>query len=139
MKHARTPRAGKEDGMQDCTRDAAAQAAVAFRKPYRRWLVLRHGGGSTNSWRNVAEREAVFWTNPYTEDNARTLFARGANSLRQGAIALINPDGEVVDFADTVLRYKPKPKSEPAKARKRRAKRVSRSAQSQPSTKKGTN
>jgi hypothetical protein len=27
----------------------------------------------------------------------------------------------VEDFADTVLRYKPKPKSEPAKRRKRRA------------------
>jgi hypothetical protein len=30
------------------------------------------------------------------------------------------------DFADTVLRYRPKPKSEPAKKRKRRAAKVAR-------------
>jgi hypothetical protein len=30
----------------------------------------------------------------------------------------------VEDFADTVLRYRPKPKSEPAKKRSRRAKKM---------------
>jgi len=30
------------------------------------------------------------------------------------------------DFADTVLRYKPKPKSAPAKSRRRRAKRIAK-------------
>ena len=30
----------------------------------------------------------------------------------------------VEDFADTVLRYRPKPKSEPAKKRRRRAKKI---------------
>lgn len=30
----------------------------------------------------------------------------------------------VEDFADTVLRYKPKPKSEPAKSRRKRAKKL---------------
>lgn len=32
----------------------------------------------------------------------------------------------VEDFADTVLRYRPKPKSEPAKKRRRRAKKIAR-------------
>lgn len=35
---------------------------------------------------------------------------------------------EVEDFADTVLRYKPKPKSEPAKSRRRRAKKIAKDA-----------
>lgn len=32
----------------------------------------------------------------------------------------------VEDFADTVLRYRPKPKSEPAKKRKRRAAKIAK-------------
>ena len=32
----------------------------------------------------------------------------------------------VEDFADTVLRYRPKPKSEPAKKRRRRAKKIAK-------------
>lgn len=35
----------------------------------------------------------------------------------------------VEDFADTVLRYRPKPKSEPAKSRRRRAKKIAKGGQ----------
>ena len=36
----------------------------------------------------------------------------------------------VENFADTVLRYKPKPKSEPAKKRRKRAKKIARASAS---------
>lgn len=36
----------------------------------------------------------------------------------------------IEDFADTVLRYRPKPKSEPAKQRRKRAKKIARASAS---------
>ena len=97
------PYVHKEHTMSECTREAAAEAATAIRRPHRQWLVLRHGGRSNNSWRNAAEREAAGWGNPYTEGNARTLFGRISTRLRQGAVALINPTGEVVEFDSAPL------------------------------------
>jgi len=83
---------------EDVTREDAARAASRFAAPHRHWIVLRHGGSANHVWRNVAEREAAGWGNPYTESNARYLFAKVSTILRQGAIALISPTGEVVDF-----------------------------------------
>jgi hypothetical protein len=51
------------------------------------WKVERHGGASMHKWRQIFTG---------TEENARYHHAKVSESLRQGAVRLLDPAGNII-------------------------------------------
>ncbi len=61
--------------------------SVAPRRWWWRWILFRHGGRRTDSWKPIR------WS--FDDQDGRRLFATAEASMRQGGVVLVDPDGVV--------------------------------------------
>lgn len=77
-----------------------------------------------------APPDGVLWYAGHRLNRACPALAPTHRLNRRGLPPSLESFKAVENFADTVLRYKPKPKSEPAKKRRKRAKKIARASAS---------
>ena len=78
---------------RDVNREKAAEAA-----PKSRWSVMRHGGRYGDRWRDASPRRP-WGADEHSANTAKESFRQMHLALRQGGVALIDPEGNVVGFS----------------------------------------